>query len=290
MKIVGICPVRNEDWCLGLTLRAALQWCDEVIVLDHASTDRTETILSEIDDETEHKRLFWFIEPDPLWREMNHRQRLLTCARSRNATHIAMIDADELLTANLIPHIRTWIERLGPMQMLCLPWICVAHMKQGDYTTYMSSGMWAKQRVSTAFLDRPQLHWTTANGYDFHHRAPYGCTWHDVPMSGGGGLLHLQFLSTRRLYAKQYLYQLTERLRWPDREPVAQMSEKYSLTVREALAAQTAPCPANWFAGYEDLLHYLQVDAEPWQEAECRRLLKEHPGIGEGCNLFGLSL
>ena len=283
-------PVRNEDWCLGLTLRAALQWCDAVVVLDHASTDETAEVLQDIAI-VEGKEVYILVEDDPLWREMAHRQRLLETARSTfGATHIAMIDADELLTANLIPHIRTWIERLGPMQMLCLPWICVAHMKQGDISTYMSSGMWAKQRVSTAFLDRPQLHWTTANGYDFHHRAPYGVSWHDVPMSGGGGLLHLQFLSKRRLFAKQYLYQLTERLRWPDREPVAQMSEKYSLTVREALAAQTALCPGNWFAGYGHLLQYLHVDAEPWQEAECRRLLKEHPGIGEGCNSFGLSL
>jgi glycosyltransferase involved in cell wall biosynthesis len=48
MKIVTIMPVRNEAWCLGLTARAALMWCDELVILDHASTDRTAEIASEI--------------------------------------------------------------------------------------------------------------------------------------------------------------------------------------------------------------------------------------------------
>ena len=32
MKLVGIMPVRNEDWCLDLTARAALMWCDELVI------------------------------------------------------------------------------------------------------------------------------------------------------------------------------------------------------------------------------------------------------------------
>ena len=51
MKIVATIPVRNEDWCLGLTLRALLRWVDSVVVLDHASTDGTREILAEVDAE-----------------------------------------------------------------------------------------------------------------------------------------------------------------------------------------------------------------------------------------------
>ncbi len=52
MKIVGLLPVRNEEWIIAYTLRALLRWVDEVIVLNHASTDRTGDILLEIAAET----------------------------------------------------------------------------------------------------------------------------------------------------------------------------------------------------------------------------------------------
>lgn len=44
VKLICTIPVRNEAWCLGLTLRAVLMWCDEVIVLLHCCTDATEAI------------------------------------------------------------------------------------------------------------------------------------------------------------------------------------------------------------------------------------------------------
>ena len=37
MKVVGLMTVRNEDWVLGLNLRAATFIVEDMIVLDHAS-------------------------------------------------------------------------------------------------------------------------------------------------------------------------------------------------------------------------------------------------------------
>ncbi len=50
-----------------------------------------------------------------------------------------------------------------------------------------------------------------------------------------------------------------------------------------------AQIPAEWWAGYEDLMQYLNVDAEPWQEAECRNLIREY-GREKfvGLDLFGV--
>ena len=49
------------------------------------------------------------------------------------------------------------------------------------------------------------------------------------------------------------------------------------------------PAPADWWAGYEHLMQYLDVDAEPWQEAEVRWLIKEHgPAKFAGLDLFGV--
>lgn len=275
-------PVRNEDWCLGLTLRAALMWCDRVVVLIHASTDRSVEILSKIDQEYPGKLLI-LSEQLPLWEEMRHRQRMLEAARDFG-THIAMVDADELLTANAVSRIRGYAENLADGNIMQLPWICLSRV-----TSYYASGMWAEQQASVLFKDSPGLHWRARNGYDFHHRHPIGTRSFCVASQGRDmGLMHLQFLSKRRLYAKQFLYQLTERLRWPSREPAAVMVAKYSATVKEALCARELAVPEKWWDGYQHLMDYLDVDAEPWQETECKRIIAANPGIERGLNHFGL--
>ena len=48
MKLVCLMPCRNEDWIIGLSARAALMWCDHLVVLDHASTDDTQAIIYDL--------------------------------------------------------------------------------------------------------------------------------------------------------------------------------------------------------------------------------------------------
>src|SRR5882724_7954080 len=116
MNLVGIMPVRNEDWILGLSLRVALMWCDEVLVLMHQCTDRTSDIIEEVSKE--NCGCIWLRVDDTQWDEMRHRQMMLDFARKStglkiaSATHIALIDADEILSANLLPTIRGHVERL----------------------------------------------------------------------------------------------------------------------------------------------------------------------------------
>ena len=98
MKLVGIMPVRNEDWCLDLTARAALMWCDELVISLHACTDESSEIAQAVS--AEHSGLVT-LQLGPLtseWPEMAHRQELLLAARAQGATHVAIIDADEILT------------------------------------------------------------------------------------------------------------------------------------------------------------------------------------------------
>ena len=47
-RIYGLMLVRNDDRFAGQALRNVIHFCDRVIVLDHASTDRTLKILTEI--------------------------------------------------------------------------------------------------------------------------------------------------------------------------------------------------------------------------------------------------
>ena len=96
MRIVSITPARNESWVLGFSLRAALRWVDHAVVLVHASTDGTLDVARAV--QVEHVgRVTIIEESDPVWREMAQRQRLLDTARACGATHVANIDADEVL-------------------------------------------------------------------------------------------------------------------------------------------------------------------------------------------------
>src|ERR1700687_5627668 len=112
MRLIGMMCCRNEDWCLGLTLRVALMWCDEVIVCLHACTDDSLKIAREIYDEFPG-RLGFFHDQDPTWNEMRHRQTLLKVARRRGATHLAITDADEILTGNLLSEVANEVARSG---------------------------------------------------------------------------------------------------------------------------------------------------------------------------------
>ena len=46
MKILGVCPVFNEEDCIANAVRALLLACDDVHVFDHGSTDGTPQILA----------------------------------------------------------------------------------------------------------------------------------------------------------------------------------------------------------------------------------------------------
>lgn len=273
MKLIALMPCRNEAWVLGLTARAALMWCDEVIALDHASTDRTAEILSEIHQE--EGRLHWFHVSDPQWDEMAHRQKLLGCARVSGATHIAIIDADEILTGNLIGNIGRHVRGFSSDHILQFP----LYNLRGSINRYHANGLWGCRTVSVAFADSPELHW---GGDRFHHREPMGrrLTGYCPISQGAGGVLHLWGCSERRLKAKHDLYKVTERIRWPDkdvRDIDFTYSQAFKGSIREDPSKWTfAETPAAWWEPYAHLMKYLDVDAEPWQEAETRRLVEEH--------------
>ncbi len=295
MKIVAIMPVRNEDWILGFTARAILQWVDELVILDHCSTDGSRALQLVIQGEFGSRRLHLLLEEDPVWEEMRHRQRMLNYARLHGATHIVTIDADEALTANLVPTIRNFIEIMPPDQVLQLPWLTM----RDSLTQCHASGIWAEQFASTAFQDSPELHWAARDGYDFHHRHPCGRPqrpFQPIPHVQGG-IMHFQYSNRRRLLAKQCLYKLTEVIRWPGKEPLSEINKRYDWSVYGAPVRppdgiphfDLKNVPPEWWAGYEHLMQYIHLDAEPWQEAECRKLVEEYERDKfAGLDLFGV--
>lgn len=274
MKLCALMPVRNEDWILGLSARVVLRYADHLVVLNHASTDRSAELLGAIADE-HPGRVTVLEETDGKWDEMAHRQRMLEAARAAGATHIAITDADEVLTGNIVPMIRDLIENLPPRSIMMLP----GYNLRGGIDKYHSNGIWANRWFSFAFQDDPALGW---NGDRFHQREPMGAPFvlRRTGTPGNGGIMHLWGANERRLVAKHRAYKITERLRWPDKS-IAEIDRLYSLAIhgqpgdRRADWRYTHVLP-EWWDPYVDLVKHLDIYAEPWQEAECERLIAQH--------------
>lgn len=264
MRLIGLTICRNEAWCVEASITSSLRWCDAVVVLDHASQDRTPQILSSLEDQYPG-RIHRMADGSHEWLEMSHRQRTLERARQEGATHCAIVDCDEILTDNLVPVIRGWMSGLRPGEVLQIPWVtCWRSLDR-----YLNSDRHslAGAMVSVGFADTPALQWhQRPDGYEFHHREPYNSTAHKKGEHGQCGLLHLQHVNWRRLCAKQALYQCIEILRW------GTVRANYAGTVNEA-GVRTAEIPAEWWGAERSML---EPDAVPWQEAEVHRLIKQH--------------
>ena len=284
MNLVAICPARNEGWILGLTARAALLYCDSIVIFNHASTDDTAEIIDGLIKEFP-SRVNLIESSDPEWREMEHRQCLLDFARAIGATHIANVDADEILAGDLLPTIRGHIERLQPGTFLGIP-MKNLHRSIAEYRADPSP-FGSMAGTMLAFADAPNLGWAAKNGYDHHSRAPQGSRMGNI-LSTDGGLMHLQFASWRRLVAKHKAYRILERLKYPGKR-VEDIERLYSQATDES-GLKLRPVPSSWWQPYEHLMGYLDLDREPWQEGYVRRAVAEHGSAHfAGLNLIGLA-
>jgi len=288
MRLIGMLPCRNEDWVLQASIRTAMEWCDALVVLDHASTDDSYLIIDYLKESEFGDRLICISENDPSWAEMKHRQMMLDAARQAGATHLAIIDADEILTANVWAQVRSEAERMRPNQLLQLPGYNLRdEQRKGTLDSYHLTGIWGDRWFSTIFMDYAQLNWM---GDRFHHREPMGGVfgmWRPIAQ-GRGGILHLWGADERRLKAKHALYKMTETLRWPNKSRT-EIDKLYSLAFEPRLNLQFdqnwryADVPDGWWAHRE----HLKMDSLPWQEVECQGLYERYGAERfQGLNLF----
>lgn len=258
MRIIAIVPCRNESWVLPASIPALLRFCDDVVALDHCSTDATPDILHAFSVHRLH-------EAEPTWREAAYRQRLLDHARELGATHVVTVDADEILTADAVGSIRGEIERLERGDVLRVPWLTL----WGSLDQYRDGDMsvWSRAMAPIAFR-ADSLNYDDS-GYDIHMRVPRLASksiWPKREM----GLMHLQHVNQRRVRAKQVLYRLNEVLRWGT--PAKQVEARYGPTTDET-DMRLAPVRDGWWGAEKA---NIELDAEPWQADEVRRILAEH--------------
>ena len=238
MRIIAICRAETLAGCSACPRgRCSSGWTSSSCWTT-PSTDDTSEIVAEM-REIGHRIVGLRCEGSE-WPEMEHRQMLLQDAR-RRGTHIVTVDDDEVLTGNLVPTIRETIAAIPEGHTLQLPWLCL----RGDVNTVHAGGIWGSAYASVAWQDDPRCHWSSAErgGYQYHHRHPMGRRARRQMMSRRrGGLFHLQMVDDRRLRAKQYLYQLKDRLNPTRERPTAQ---SVRITTRRRSTAKRPPTLAR---------------------------------------------
>lgn len=284
-KIIGLMTVRNEEWILPFSLRAALMWVDEVVLVDHQSIDSTPEIIEwarrEWPGRIHDRRIM-----DPEWNEMDHRQHSLELGRSVGGTHFAVIDADEALTSNIRDAYRECLLGLDKGKVLLCPMVPVWRSP----TTYrVDPCVWTRAWPMVGFADSPRMCWRTKSGYQFHHRTPYN---HDGYVNFGqhgcGGMLHYQFADYRRLQVKHAWYKMMERVKYPDKS-VEKIEAQYSVALDET-GLKLDRIPPDWLLDY---VPYCQTEVlmglRSWHYDECERMWAERgPAYFAGLNLFGV--
>lgn len=290
MKLIGLMLARNEEWALGLSARAALEWCDELVIVDHASTDTTARIISDLNGLYPWRinRSKW--DDGEKWDEMELRDHSLKLARKFGATHAAIIDSDEILTGNLIYSIRPWIESLKPGEILEVPMIA-AWRGINQYRDDASD--WSRAWLSLAFPVTEDLTWQpAADGYQFHNRVPSGIGNRIRTLKDkiDGGVIHLQFADWARLEAKHVHYRMTEHLRWPGRMSPEELNKKYDNAITEK-DIQLKPCDPFWTARYQQWIgKHFRPGSHPWYKSEVARMVALHGKAAfAGLDLRGLA-
>ena len=278
MKIVGLTLARNEAWILRTTLDASLRWCDEIIVMNHSSTDATRAIAATAANETKRVKIIDWTDGEH-WMEMDARQRSLEIGREHHATHIAIVDADEALTHNNLPVVRSWFETLKPGECLDVPMIA----PWGSLDSYSAS---TSGVITLGFADASDLYWKPRGEekYHYHARAPQGSGNH-VRSTCEGGVFHLQYSSMKRLIWKHRHYMMSERIRWP-KYLIEDINEKYHWWEKPPHGQTLMPVSEDWWGDYPR--DWIRLDHEPWYAQECQRMIDKYGSERfEGLDLFG---
>lgn len=284
--VVALMCARNEEWVLRLTLPAAAEVFDRVVVLDHCSTDRTPEIIGGAVEVFGEKivPLRW---DDEVWAEAAIRQRMLEAGREAGGDAFLVIDADEVVSRNQAERVKQSLAELEPGRGLELPWLA---MWQSLDAFRHDDSVWTENFQTFGFRDGPGVDYRSdRDGYDLHMRVPKGLARppaRPIATALDGGLLHLQFANRRRLLAKHAWYKMTELVRFPGRDQVARIDAMYSQALDERrLGVRDAD--GSWWSGYRKDLVDLSI--APWHEAEVLRLWCEWgEAFFDGLELWGL--
>jgi hypothetical protein len=217
---------------------------------------------------------------------MDMRESLLDQGRLMGGTHFAMIDADEAITANTLPNIRSWVESLPKAEVLELPMVATW---RSLYNYRDDNSVWSRAWVSLAFKDTPELRWKPdSTGYQHHSRKPAGIESRKLMLKRGeGGIFHMQWIDWDWLKIKQTWYAMKDLIQYPERG-VERIGKMYGESLDETYIKIT-PVPKEWNIPYQNLINLMNTNCEPWQKAECDEMIERYgSAMFEGFEKYGL--
>jgi glycosyltransferase involved in cell wall biosynthesis len=120
VKVIAVSVMRNEADVVEIFVRHHAEFVDELIIVDHMSCDETGEILRELQAEG--------LPVTVRSHDSNayHQSRMMTgivneAAKDRGADWITPLDADEFVTSDADPNVRTVLEQL-PKEVFRIPW------------------------------------------------------------------------------------------------------------------------------------------------------------------------
>jgi len=253
MKVIGLFPVRNEEWILPTTLAQLRRFTDDIIALDGFSTDRSADLIRKTGGTvlTQDGR-------DPRYAEW--RQTLLEAGRQRGGTHFIWLDADEAFTTPFLNTFRSRLAAMKPGQKLVMDWLALwkdARRIRSD------DSVWSQNYKDFVFcddgvsgFDRTKLHEGRTPGANTPDRTIR------IPRAEGA-VLHFQFTPFHRFQLKQAYVRGLELLQG---KPAWRINHQYRIT-RDDPQARTEPIPDTWLEGLPNLDALAETGGETYLQS-----------------------
>lgn len=259
-------PVKNEDWILDLTLEAASQIADHILVSDQGSTDRTPEILEA------HPKVD-IIKNTRVGHSNEVRWDLLDEARKRYGKNnlLLNIDADELVPPAMFLQLKEKIAAHVTPGKVCVssPWVQIWRTVN---TFRNDESVWSPRtnKKPFAIIDDGKVDYSRKFIINDHTSR--------VPGEGAAlmetnvPLLHFQFANWQRTQEKQAWYRCRELIAGGN---VQAINQKYQITKNEQ-GIQYSLVPKKWYKNLTVPSTIELQDTPSWYVDEIQEMLKEH--------------
>jgi glycosyltransferase involved in cell wall biosynthesis len=234
---------RNEENFLAQHLKALSLFTDAIVVLDDASTDNSLKIAYDLQKECNIEKI---IEKDIWFRdEPGDRNKLLQAGREIGGTHFICIDADEMISSNLLidNQLRNTILKLQPLEALALTWVQL--WRSVDYYRHDDS-IWTNQQRIFIFCDDGLCSYQSE--FIHTHRTPLSLKKVFRFPTDDFGLIHFQFVNWDNLLLKQAWYRCLEHVRNPDKS-ISEINYSYGRS-KDEIGLSRSPSKPGWLQYY----------------------------------------
>lgn len=241
-----------------------MPYVDEMVGLDHSSTDLSAAVFTEIVGEPP-------FEPQTPIREwarggeFDVRSALLQEGRRRGGTHFLVLDADEALTPQAGEYLRGNLAAMKPGSRMLMQWI-ICWKSTRRYR--IGRSIWNLPYKDFAFRDSPLADYSLGTGIHLPRTpATPGANDLRVP-SAHGGVLHFQFAFWESTQVKQAWYQCIEYLQ--GEKSARQVNRMYMISKEDA-HAKVAPLPQEWLPKFMP-----SAPGKDWRSAEVYQWFDEY--------------